>query len=41
VVELINAMKLYRDKQSWIKAQEQPQQLNTFEEIKEVEEEDA
>lgn len=41
VVELINAMKLYRDKQSWIKAQEQPQQLNTFEEIKEVEEENA
>ena len=38
VVELINALKFYRDKKSWIKAQEAPQQLDTFEEIKEVEE---
>ena len=35
VVELINALKFYRDKKSWIKAQEGPQQLDTFEEIKE------
>ena len=35
VVELINALKFYRDKKSWIKAQEAPQQLDTFEEIKE------
>ena len=35
VVELINALKFYRDRKSWIKAQEQPQQLDTFEEIKE------
>lgn len=34
VVELINALKFYRDRKSWIKAQEQPQQLDTFEEIK-------
>ena len=38
VVELINALKFYRDKKSWIKAQEAPQQLDTFEEIKEAEE---
>ena len=35
VIELINALKFYRDKKSWIKAQEAPQQLDTFEEIKE------
>lgn len=35
VVELINALKFYHDKKSWIKAQEAPQQLDTFEEIKE------
>lgn len=35
VVELINALKFYRDKKSWIKAQEAPQQLDTFEEIQE------
>lgn len=40
VVELINALKFYRDKRSWLKAQEQPQQLDTFEEIKEAEESD-
>ncbi len=38
IVELINAMKFYRDKKAWMQSQEQPQ-LNTFEEIKEVEEE--
>ena len=37
VVELINALKFYRDKKSWIKAQEGPQQLDTFEEIKDDE----
>ena len=37
VVELINALKFYRDKKSWIKAQEAPQQLDTFEEIKDDE----
>jgi uncharacterized membrane protein HdeD (DUF308 family) len=36
VVELINALKFYRDKKSWLQQhQEQPQQLDTFEEIKE------
>ena len=35
VVELVNALKFYRDKRAWIKAQEQPQQLDTFEEITE------
>ena len=38
IVELIHALKFYRDKRSWLKAQEQPQQLDTFEEIKEAEE---
>ena len=41
VVELINALKFYRDKKSWIKAQEAPQQLDTFEEIKEEAVEDV
>lgn len=35
VVELINALKFYRDKKSWIASQEQPPQLDAFEEIKE------
>ena len=36
VVELINALKFYRDKKVWLQQhQEQPQQLDTFEEIKE------
>lgn len=35
VVELINALKFYRDKKSWLQQQEQSQpQLDTFEEIK-------
>lgn len=34
VVELINALKFYRDKKSWLQSQEQPQ-LDTYEEIKE------
>ena len=35
LVELVHALKFYRDKRAWIKAQEQPQQLDTFEEITE------
>jgi len=36
VVELINALKLYRDKKSWLQTQQESQsQLDTFEEIKE------
>lgn len=35
VVELINALKFYRDKKAWLQQQEQPQQLETFEEITE------
>ena len=38
VVELVNTLKFYRDKKSWIKAQEQPQQLDAFEEIKDDDE---
>jgi uncharacterized membrane protein HdeD (DUF308 family) len=41
LVELVHALKFYRDKRAWIKAQEQPQQLDTFEEIKEAKEEEA
>jgi uncharacterized membrane protein HdeD (DUF308 family) len=41
LVELVHALKFYRDKRAWIKAQEQPQQLNTFEEITEAEDEEA
>ena len=37
VVELINALKFYRDKKSWIKAQDQPEQLDVFEEVKDIE----
>jgi uncharacterized membrane protein HdeD (DUF308 family) len=36
VVELIHALKFYRDKQSWLQSQQQPQ-LDTYEEIKETE----
>lgn len=36
IVELIHALKFYRDKRSWLKTQEQPQQLDTFEEIKDT-----
>ena len=35
LVELVHALKFYRDRRAWIKAQEQPQQLDTFEEITE------
>jgi uncharacterized membrane protein HdeD (DUF308 family) len=35
VVELVNSLKFYRDKKNWVQSQEQPQQLDTFEEIKE------
>ena len=35
LVELVHALKFYRDKRAWIKAQKQPQQLDTFEEITE------
>jgi len=35
VVELIHALKFYRDKKAWLQQQEQPQQLETFEEITE------
>lgn len=41
LVELVHALKFYRDKRAWIKAQEQPQQLDTFEEITEAEDEEA
>jgi uncharacterized membrane protein HdeD (DUF308 family) len=37
IVELINALKFYRDKKSWIKAQDQPEQLDVFEEVKDIE----
>ena len=37
IVELINALKFYRDKKLWIKAQEQPEQLDVFEEVKDIE----
>ena len=36
VVELIHALKFYRDKQSWLQSQQHPQ-LDTYEEIKETE----
>ena len=36
VVELINALKFYRDKKNWQQSQEQPQ-LDSYEEVKEVE----
>ena len=35
VVELINAIKFYRNKKLWQQSQERPQQLDAFEEIKE------
>ena len=34
VVELINSLKFYRDKKQWLQSQEQPQQLDSFEEVK-------
>ena len=34
IVELINALKFYRDKKQWLQSQEQPQQLDSFEEVK-------
>ena len=34
VVELINALKLYRDKKNWLKSQPQQPQLDSFEEVK-------
>jgi len=37
VVELVNALKLYRDKKAWLQQQEEPAQLDTFEEIKDGE----
>ena len=37
VVELINALKLYRDKKNWLKSQPQQPQLDSYEEIKEEE----
>jgi len=39
LTELVHALKFYRDKRAWLKTQEQPQQLDTFEEIKEATEE--
>ena len=39
LTELVHALKFYRDKRAWLKTQEQPQQLDTFEEIKETTEE--
>ena len=35
VVELVNAMKFYRDKKAWLQSQEQPPQLASYEEVKE------
>ena len=37
VVELVNALKLYRDKKAWLQQQDEPAQLDTFEEIKDGE----
>jgi hypothetical protein len=37
VVELLNALVFYRNKKAWLARQEQPQQIETFEEISEDE----
>lgn len=37
VVELINALKLYRDKKNWLQSQPQQPQLDSYEEVKEEE----
>ena len=36
VVELINSLKLYRDKKAWLKSQPQQPQLDSYEEVEEV-----